>query len=136
MCIADVADRASAFGMPGIVVDGNDVIAVYEVAAEAIKQARKGQGPTLIECKTYRHHGHTEGDPGTAYRSKDEIEEWKAKDPIPRFENKLLELNVLTRKKMDAVKAAITKALEEGEAFAEESDYPNLGEIVLDVYAP
>jgi len=136
MCIADVADRAPAFGIPGVVVDGNDVIAVYEVASEAVKRARKGQGPTLIECKTYRHHGHTEGDPGTAYRSKEEVEEWKAKDPIPRFEKNLLEMNVLTRKKTDAVKAALTKELEEGEAFAEKSDYPDLGEIVLDVYAP
>jgi len=136
MCIADVADRAPAYGIPGVVVDGNDVIAVYEVASEAVKRARKGQGPTLIECKTYRHHGHTEGDPGTAYRSKEEIKEWKAKDPVPRFEKMLLELKVLTRKKMDAVKAAITGELEEGVAFAVESDYPDLDEVVRDVYAP
>ena len=107
-----------------------------EAASEAAKQARKGQGPTLIECKTYRHRGHTEGDPGTAYRSREEVEEWKAKDPIPRFENMLLELNVMSRKKKDAVKAAVLKELEEGEAFAEASDYPDLEEITRDVYAP
>jgi acetoin:2,6-dichlorophenolindophenol oxidoreductase subunit alpha len=135
MCITDVADRASGYGMPGVVVDGNDVIAVYEAASEAVKRARKGQGPTLLECKTYRHRGHTEGDPGTAYRSKEEIEEWKAKDPVPRFEKKMLQMKVMTKKKMDAIKAAIEKEIAAGEAFAEESDYLDPKEIILDVYA-
>ena len=134
MCVADVADRAAAFGIPGVVVDGNDVIAVYEAAVEAVKRARKGQGPTLVECKTYRHRGHTEGDPGTAYRSKDEIEEWKKKDPIPRFEKKLLQGKVLTKKKMESIKAALTEELEAGEQFAEESPYPETSDITTDVY--
>lgn len=134
MCVADVADRAAAFGIPGVVVDGNDVIAVYEAAVEAVKRARKGQGPTLLECKTYRHRGHTEGDPGTAYRSKEEIEEWKKKDPIPRFEKKLLQGKVMTKKKMESIKTAITEELEAGERFAEESPYPETSDIMTDVY--
>jgi len=135
MCIADVADRASAYGIPGVVVDGNDVVAVYEATVEAVKRARKGQGPTLIECKTYRHRGHTEGDPGTAYRSKEEIADWKKKDPIPRFEKKLIKLKVITRKKMDAIKQAIDTELEEGIRFAEESPYPDHSDVTTDVYA-
>ena len=134
MCVPDVADRAAAFGIPGVVVDGNDVIAVHEAAIEAVKRARKGQGPTLMECKTYRHRGHTEGDPGTAYRSKEEIEEWKKKDPIPRFEKMLLKGKVLTQKKMESIKAAIAEELEAGERFAEESPFPDTSDITTDVY--
>jgi len=134
MCIADVADRASAYGIPGVVVDGNDVVAVYEATVEAVKRARKGQGPTLLECKTYRHRGHTEGDPGTAYRSKEEIEDWKKKDPIPRFEKKLIKLKVMTRKKVDAIKQAFDTELEEGIRFAEESPYPEHSDVTTDVY--
>jgi len=134
MCIADVADRASAYGIPGVVVDGNDVVAVYEATVEAVKRARKRQGPTLLECKTYRHRGHTEGDPGTAYRSKEEIEDWKKKDPIPRFEKKLIKLKIMTRKKMDAIKQAFDTELEEGIRFAEESPYPEHSDVTTDVY--
>ena len=134
MCIADVADRASAYGMPGIVVDGNDVIAVYEAASEAVKRARKGQGPTLVECKTYRHRGHTEGDPGTVYRSKEEIAEWKEKDPIPRFEKKLLQAKIFTKKKLDDIKRSFEKELDEGVKFADESPYPDPSDMMVDVY--
>ena len=134
MCVADVADRAAAYGIPGVVVDGNDVIAVYEAASEAVKRARKGQGPTLLECKTYRHRGHTEGDPGTAYRSKEEIEEWKMKDPIPRFEKKLLQMKVLSQKKMADIHGSIDEELDAGLQFAEESPYPEMTDVTTDVY--
>ncbi len=134
MCVADVADRAAAYGIPGVVIDGNDVVAVFEAASEAVKRARKGQGPTLLECKTYRHRGHTEGDPGTAYRSKEEIEEWKQKDPIPRFEKKLLQMKVLTRKKMEDIQRSINKELDEGLQFADESPYPDATDVTTDVY--
>ena len=117
-----------------VIVDGNDVMAVYDAAAEAVKRARKGQGPTLVECKTYRQRGHTEGDPGTAYRSKKEVEEWKQKDPIPRFEHKLIELKALTPKKMDDIKRSIAREIDEGVRFAEESPYPDPSEITTDVY--
>ncbi|RJQ65525.1 MAG: thiamine pyrophosphate-dependent dehydrogenase E1 component subunit alpha [Desulfobacteraceae bacterium] len=135
LCIADVADRASAYGMPGVVVDGNDVIAVYEAAAEAVRRGRKGLGPTLLECKTYRHRGHTEGDPGTAYRSRDEVEEWKKKDPIPRLEKSLIETKVLTRKQMEGIRDTIDAEIQEGARFAEESPYPDVSDITADVYA-
>lgn len=133
MCVADIADRASAYDMPGLVVDGNDVAAVYEAAFEAIKRARSGDGPSLIECKTYRHRGHFEGDPCT-YRSKEEVAEWKEKDPIPRFEKKLLEMNVLTTEKIEEIKKGIENALSEAEKFAEESEWPDPSEVTEDVY--
>ena len=133
MCVADIADRASAYDMPGAVVDGNDVVAVYEAAFEAVKRAREGGGPSLIECKTYRHRGHFEGDP-CVYRNEDELQEWKAKDPLPRFEKKLLEMQVLTEKKIGEIKDSIEKALEEAVSFAEESSFPDPNEITDDVY--
>ncbi len=133
MCVADIADRAAAYDMPGVVVDGNDVMAVYEVASEAVKLAREGKGPSLIECKTYRHRGHFEGDP-CVYRNKEELQEWKGKDPIPRFEKKLLEMEVLTQKKIEEIKGSIEKELAEATSFAEESPFPDVSEVTEDVY--
>jgi pyruvate dehydrogenase E1 component alpha subunit len=135
MCVADIADRAAAYDMPGVVVDGNDVVAVYEAAFEAVKRAREGSGPSLIECKTYRHRGHFEGDP-CVYRDEDELQEWKAKDPIPRFEKKLLEMMVLTEDKIGEIKNSIAKELDEAVSFAEESAFPDPSEITEDVYTP
>jgi len=133
MCVSDIADRAAAYDMPGVVVDGNDVMAVYETASEAVKRAREGQGPSLIECKTYRHRGHFEGDPCT-YRNEDEVSEWKEKDPIPRFENRLLDMNVLTQETIEAIKTDIAAKLAEAERFAEESPWPDPSEVTEDVY--
>lgn len=133
MCVADIADRAAAYDMPGVVVDGNDVMAVYEVASEAVKRAREGKGPSLIECKTYRHRGHFEGDP-CVYRNKEELQEWKGKDPIPQFEKKLLEMEVLTQKKVKEIKGSIEKELAEATSFAEESPFPDTSEVTEDVY--
>lgn len=93
--IEDIADRATGYGFPGVVVDGNDVVAVYEVTQEAIKRARSGAGPTLIECKTYRWRGHFEGDP-VPYRSEEELAAWKQKCPIKRLKGQLLNLGYLT----------------------------------------
>ena len=133
MCVADIADRASAYDMPGVVVDGNDVMAVYEAASEAIGRARQGEGPSLIECKTYRHRGHFEGDP-CVYRNEDEVDEWKAKDPLPRFEKKLLEINALTPEKIAEIRNTIEKQLVEAAEFAEESPFPDPSEVTEDVY--
>ena len=133
MCVADIADRAAAYGMPGVVVDGNDVMAVYEAATEAVKRARAGDGPSLIECKTYRHHGHFEGDP-CAYRSDEELDEWKEKDPIKKFEERLIGMNVLTAEKAGAIRESIQQALVEAVNFAEESPLPEPEEIHDDVY--
>ncbi len=133
MCVADIADRAAAYDMPGVVVDGNDVVAVHEAATEAIKRARAGEGPSLIECKTYRHRGHFEGDP-CAYRTDDELAEWKEKDPLTRFEKKLLDMNVLTGEKVEEIKKSIEKELVEAVKFTEESPMPDPSEITEDVY--
>ena len=133
MCVTDIADRAAAYDMPGVVVDGNDVVAVYEAASEALRLAREGEGPSLIECKTYRHKGHFEGDP-CVYRNEEELQEWKAKDPLPRFEKKLLDMQVLTQEKIEEIKGSTEKDLAEAVTFAEESPFPDPSEILEDVY--
>ena len=129
----ELSDRAGAYGMPGMVIDGNDVVAVYEAATEAIKRARSGKGPSLVECRTYRHRGHFEGDPGV-YKPEDEVAEWLAKDPIPRFEKKLLSMKVLNKKKVKEIGASLEKELEEAVSFAEESPIPDLDQLTEDVY--
>jgi pyruvate dehydrogenase E1 component alpha subunit len=88
MLIADIADRASAYGMPGFAIDGMDVEAVHRAAAAAVARARRGDGPTLIECKTYRYRGHSRGDPG-GYRTPDEHRQWQARDPIEKLRRRL-----------------------------------------------
>ncbi|MEZ7196034.1 thiamine pyrophosphate-dependent dehydrogenase E1 component subunit alpha [Pseudodesulfovibrio karagichevae] len=134
MAVVDIADRAAAYDMPGVVVDGNDVLAVYEAVTEAVKRARRGEGPSLIECKTYRWRGHFEGDACT-YRCVEELEEWMAKDPIPRFEAKLLESKTLTQAEVDKIKASIAKDIDEAVAFAKESPMPKTSALMDDVYA-
>jgi pyruvate dehydrogenase E1 component alpha subunit len=131
--ISDVADRANAYDIPGVVVDGNDVMAVYEAASEAIKRARAGKGPSLIECKTYRWRGHFEGDP-TPYRPKSEVDAWMKKDPILRYEKTLKEMGVLTDAKIDAIKKEIGDKVDATVKFSEDSDWPALAEIMDDVY--
>ena len=134
MCVPNIADRAAAYDMPGVVVDGNDVIAVHEAAAEAIDRARQGKGPSLIECKTYRHRGHFEGD-ACSYRDDSELEEWKEKDPIPRLEEKLVEMNLLDNAKIKEIKSSLQDDLAEAEKFAEESPLPDVSELTEDVYS-
>jgi len=133
MRVQDIADRAAAYDIPGFVVDGNDVIAVYEAAGEAIQRARAGEGPALIECKTYRYRGHFEGDP-MIYRTREEEEMWKAKDPIPRFEAKLKEMGVLTEAQAREINERIIAQVEEAVRFAEESPWPAPEEVLEDVY--
>ncbi|MFH1490923.1 MAG: thiamine pyrophosphate-dependent dehydrogenase E1 component subunit alpha [Pseudomonadota bacterium] len=134
--IKDIAIRATSYDMPGVVVDGNDVLAVYEAMTKAVRRARAGEGPTLIECKTYRWRGHHEGDPnqGSRYRTKKEIEGWKKKCPIKRMAEKLISDKVFTKKKLTEVENEILKELEEAVAFANESPFPALEELYDDVY--
>jgi len=134
MLIENIANRASAYGIPGVTVDGNDVLAVYEVARQAVERAKKGEGPTLIECKTYRHKGHSRFDPAT-YRPKEEVEFWLKKDPIPRFRNKLLEMNILTEKEAKQLEDKVLEEIKEAVKFALESPYPEPEEALKDVYA-
>jgi pyruvate dehydrogenase E1 component alpha subunit len=133
MCVANVADRAAAYDMPGVTIDGNDVIAVYEAAFEAVKRAREGLGPSLIECKTYRHRGHFEGDP-CVYRNKAELDDWLERDPIPRFEKKLIEMKILSEEKAEEIKAQIQSEVAEAVRFAEDSSLPDASELLTDVY--
>ncbi len=134
MCVPNVADRAAGYDIPGVVVDGNDAVAVWEAAAEGIKRARQGNGPSLIECKTYRHRGHFEGDP-CAYREDSELAEWKEKDPIPRLEQKLLEMDILTQSKIEDIKKGLQGELSAAEKFAEESPFPDVSELLENVYS-
>lgn len=134
MAVTDIADRAAAYDMPGVVVDGNDVLAVYEAVGEAVKRARRGEGPTLIECKTYRWRGHFEGDACT-YRCVEELNEWMAKDPIPRFEEKLVESGLATAEELGGIKAAVRKELDAALEFAQSSPLPELSALLEDVYA-
>jgi len=134
MAVTDIADRAAAYDMPGVVVDGNDVLAVFEAVTEAVKRARRGEGPSLIECKTYRWRGHFEGDACT-YRCDEELKEWMAKDPIPRMEEKLLESGVLKKKDVEAIRARIEQEIKEAVDFAEGSAMPAPAELLEDVYA-
>ncbi|MCB2145816.1 MAG: thiamine pyrophosphate-dependent dehydrogenase E1 component subunit alpha [Deltaproteobacteria bacterium] len=134
MAVADIADRAAAYDIPGVVVDGNDVTAVYEAVGEAVKRARTGDGPSLIECKTYRWRGHFEGD-ACVYRDDCELEDWVKKDPIPRFEKKLQAEGILSVEKAEAIRKAIAAELDAAIAFAEQSPLPEASEILEDVYA-
>ena len=132
--IKDVADRGAAYGIPGIAVDGNDVMAVNEAAAEAVARARKGQGPTLLECKTYRWRGHFEGDPAN-YKPKEEQEAWLKKDPIPRFAAFLKENKILTAEDLAALDQQVQEELAEAIRFADESPIPTVDAVVQDVYS-
>ncbi len=132
--VEDISVKAQAYGFPGITVDGNDVVAVYRVAREAIRRAREGNGPTLIECKTYRWYGHSEIDPAK-YRSPEEVEAWKARDPLPAMEKYLKGQNLWSddwkQKISDEINAEIEKAVE----FAEKSPYPEPEEALDHVYS-
>jgi pyruvate dehydrogenase E1 component alpha subunit len=134
MNIENIADRAVAYGIPGVVVDGNDVLAVYEATVKAVERARKGEGPTLIECKTYRHKGHSRVDPAK-YRPKEEVEEWLAKDPIKRFKEKLLQTKTLTEAEIQRIENEVAAEIEEAVKFAMESPYPKPEEALEDIYA-
>lgn len=133
--IVDVADRAAGYGMPGVIVDGMDVIAVYEAAGEAIDRARKGKGPTLLECKTYRFYDHVGvRGMGLTYRTDEELERWKKRDAIDSFEKSLIEMEVLTEKKIANVLKAINEEIEAAVKFAEDSPDPEPSDLLNDVY--
>jgi TPP-dependent pyruvate/acetoin dehydrogenase alpha subunit len=132
--ISDLSDRAKAHGIPGITVDGNDAIAVAEVAIEAIENARKGRGPIFIVGNTYRTVGHHMGDPGTSYRTKEEVEEWKKRDPIKRLRDQLVQNKVATESELDEVENTTMRELDEAVEFAIESPEPKVEEALEDIY--
>ncbi len=135
--IQDISVRAMAYNMSGMTIDGNDVLAVYETSGKAIQQARAGEGPTLVECKTYRWRGHHEGDPnqGRRYRTMEEVQEWVKKCPIKRFEEKLVGERLLDKNRIEHICDEIKKKIEEAVEFAQQSPFPDAQDIYEDVYA-
>jgi TPP-dependent pyruvate/acetoin dehydrogenase alpha subunit len=121
--VEDVASRASAYGIPGEIVDGNDVLAVYEAAGRAIARARAGGGPTLLECKTYRLVGHSRSDPRT-YRTKEEEADWATRDPLLRLASHLLVSGQVAESDLTAIEQEVTAAIDDAVAFAEASPSP------------
>ena len=134
MLIDNIADRAAGYGIPSVVVDGNDVLAVFEAARMAVERARRGEGPTLVECKTYRLKGHSRFDPA-AYRPKEEVDEWLKRDAIARFQAKLLEMGVLTEAEVQRTIQEAKNDIEKATKFALESPFPEPLEALDDVYA-
>jgi pyruvate dehydrogenase E1 component alpha subunit len=133
--IRDVAERASGYGMPGVVIDGMDVVAVYEAAGEAIARARRGEGPTLLECKTYRFFDHVGvRGMGVLYREDSEVIEWRKRDPIDLFEAKLTEMGLLRQEDAVAVRERLLFEVREAIAFAEASPLPSADALLEDVY--
>ncbi|MGB2814400.1 MAG: thiamine pyrophosphate-dependent dehydrogenase E1 component subunit alpha [Dehalococcoidales bacterium] len=133
--LTDLADRAKGYGIPGISVDGNDAIAVAEVAREAIDKCRKGEGPIFIVANTYRTVGHHMGDPGTSYRPKEEVEEWKKKDPIKRLRQQMVQSKMATDAELDEIENSVLRELDEAVKFAQESPEPTPEEALEDIYA-
>ncbi len=131
--VKDIAVRAAAYDIPGEVVDGNDIIAVYEAFEKAAQRARNGEGPSLIECKTYRWEGHWTGDPQN-YRTRDEVEEWKEKDPIARFEKYLLDNKVATEEELREIENKVAEAVEAAEDFAMNSSVPDIATVMDNVF--
>ena len=134
--IVDVADRAAGYGMPGVVVDGMDAVAVYEAAGEAIARARAGDGPTLLECKTYRYYDHVGvRGMGMTYRTDEEVEQWKQRDPIKLMEERLAEQGIMSADEAQAVHDEITQQVQDAVAFADSSPMPEPSTLLEDVYA-
>lgn len=134
MAIDDVADRAEGYGFDGVAINGNDVLAVYQATQGALARARAGEGPTLIECKTYRWHGHSEHDKAF-YRTNEELAMWKSRDPIPTFTTYLRGMQVLTDAHVADIEARVTATIDDAVEFAMGSPDPDAGDAVTDLYA-
>jgi TPP-dependent pyruvate/acetoin dehydrogenase alpha subunit len=133
--LPDIAARAQAYGIPGVVVDGNDVFAVHQAAVRAVDRARAGGGPSLIECKTYRWRAHTERPGQPDPRDPDEVAAWQARDPIARLERQLREQGDLDDAGLAAIEREIVTALDAAAAFAEASPFPRPEAAIEDVFA-
>ncbi len=133
--VSDVAARAAGYGIPGFVVDGNDIVAVHQAAIRAVERARSGDGPTLIECKTYRQRGHTERKGQPDPRDKTEVDAWKQKDPIALLERQLRDQGALDDAGLQSIERDVMAALEGAVAFAEASPFPLPEQATDDVFA-
>ncbi len=134
VAIENIADRAASYSIPGVVIDGMDVFAVYEAAGEAIARARSGEGPTLLELKTYRYHGHYHADDPHTYRLEEEEKEWRDRDPIPHFEKQVLDRELMAQEELASIRDSIEKEIEAAVEFALASPLPSLDELTSDVY--
>ncbi len=132
--IVDIAERAKGYNMPGVVVDGMDAFAVYDAAGAAIGRARAGLGPTLLECKTYRYYGHAAFDNPKSYRSTEEEEEWKSRDALMKFRERVMEEGTLSQAELDETEAKVTEQIDDAVRFSDESSSPDLSELLTDVY--
>lgn len=131
--IQDIADRAAGYGFPGIIVDGNDVLAVYEATRVAVERARRGDGPTLLECKTMRMRGHAHHDDGR-YVPDELLKQWEKKDPIRRYEGTLQERGLLTPEVQQQIEERVTADLEDAQTFALQSPLPDSNDVEKGVY--
>lgn len=132
--VKDFASRAHGYGIPGEIVDGNDVLAVYEVTKRAVERARKGSGPTLIEAKTFRMKGHAEHD-DAFYVPKEEIEYWQKRDPIKTYEHYLLKENLASQNELKQIQNQVMREIDAAQGFAEEGALPLPEEAGVGVYA-
>lgn len=132
--VRNIADRAAAYGMDGIIVDGNDVQAVYWVSKKAVDNARAGLGPTLIECKTYRHKGHSRTDSGK-YRPEEEVKMWHARDPLKLFSQYLVSNKITTAEELTRIQDEQRQIVEDAYKFAQASPWPDESELTTNVYA-
>jgi TPP-dependent pyruvate/acetoin dehydrogenase alpha subunit len=134
MAIEDVADRAAAYGFKGHVCSGNDLLAVLETSERVIERVREGNGPALIECKTYRYRGHSEHDPAL-YREKEELLQWESRDPIPRFEFYLEKKGHELPRLREQIDERVRQVVQQAVDFAEQSPFPEPKEALEDLYA-
>ena len=134
----NISDRSVAYNIPGVLVDGQDVIAMYEAVSEAVARARAGQGPSLVEGRTYRYYDHSLGlnrivqDP---YRQNEEVEEWKKRDPIDIHKERLLSQNIATQEELYEMESQVMAQIDEAVEFALQSPYPEPGALFEDMYA-
>ena len=138
VAVENISDRAVAYNMPGVLVDGQDAMAMYEATREAVARGRAGQGPTLLEARTYRYEDHSEGlgrilrEP---YRTEEDVEMWRKRDPIDIHKAMLLEQDIATQEEIDALDADVIATIEEALEFARESPYPKPEDLFEDMYA-
>ena len=132
----NLADRAKGYNIPGVVVDGMDPVAVYEAAKQAVERARKGEGPTLIECKTYRWQGHHVGDPATYRKRKSETEkeDWMKRCPIANMRKELLAQKLMTEEEIKAMEDKVEKEIQDAVAYSKQDEYPDASEAYTDVF--
>ncbi|MFN3982048.1 MAG: thiamine pyrophosphate-dependent dehydrogenase E1 component subunit alpha, partial [Caldilinea sp.] len=132
--IERLSDRACAYGIPGVTVDGNDLLAVYRTTTEAVERARRGDGPTLIEALTYRWKGHSKSDK-QRYRTKEEVKQWQERDPIARLAQKMIEASILTEEDLSTLQARVEQEIIDAIEFAKTSPDPDPATILEGVYA-